>query len=372
MRRLKHILKKEFRQIFRDPAIMRLILVMPAIQLLILPFAADYEIKNIKIGLIDQDYSSYSSTLVRKFEFSDYFDLVRFGSDSYQGERWMDDGEVDLNLTIPPGFEVDLVREKEASIQLSVNAVNGTKGNLGALYAMNIIRDFNADVRSEWLHWPRTNPIPIIDVIPLKWYNDNSDYQTFMVPGILAILLTMVGSFLAAMNIVKEKEIGTIEQLNVTPIKKHQFILGKLIPFWLMGFIILTIGLIISYLVYGIAPASNIGVLYVFAGLYVICILGLGFTVSNFTHTQQQAMMVSFFFILIFILMSGLYTPIESMPGWAQNIAWANPATYMVNALRLILLKGAVWKDLTQHLMVVGAIGLLLNTTAIITYRKKN
>ncbi|NNF34495.1 MAG: ABC transporter permease, partial [Saprospiraceae bacterium] len=205
-----------------------------------------------------------------------------------------------------------------------------------------------------------------------KWYNEKSDYQTFMVPGILAILLTMVGSFLAAMNIVKEKEIGTIEQLNVTPIKKYEFILGKLIPFWLMGYIILTIGLIISFVIHGIAPASNIGILYLFSGLYVFCILGLGFLVSNFTHTQQQAMMISFFFMLIFILMSGLYTPIESMPDWAQKIAWSNPATYMVDAMRLILLKGARWTDMTTHMVIVGLIGIVFNTAAVFTYRKKN
>jgi ABC-2 type transport system permease protein len=372
MSAIGHLLKKEFRQILRDPAIMRLILVMPAIQLLVLPFAADYEIKNIKIGIIDQDHSSYSTTLIHKIEYSEYFDLVQYTHDIRKGESWLDNSEVDLYLVIPPELEVDLVREKKASIQLSVNAVNGTKGNLGALYAINIIRDFNADIRSEWVQWPRTNPIPLIDIVNQRWYNEKSDYQTFMVPGILAILLTMVGSFLAAMNIVKEKEIGTIEQLNVTPIKKYEFILGKLIPFWLMGYVILTIGLIISYLVYGIMPGSNIGILYLFSGLYVFCILGLGFMVSNFTNTQQQAMMVSFFFILIFILMSGLYTPIESMPGWAQKVAWANPATYMVDAMRMILLKGARWTDMTTHLTTVGVIGIFLNSLAVYTYRKKN
>ncbi|NNF34888.1 MAG: ABC transporter permease, partial [Saprospiraceae bacterium] len=137
MNALKHLLKKEFKQILRDPAIMRLILVMPAIQLLILPFAADYEIKNIKIGIVDQDHSSYSKLLIHKFEYSDYFDLVQYNHDVRVGESWLDESEVDLYLNIPSRFEGDLVRDKEASIQLAVNAVNGTKGNLGALYAMN-------------------------------------------------------------------------------------------------------------------------------------------------------------------------------------------------------------------------------------------
>jgi ABC-2 type transport system permease protein len=369
---MRHILKKEFRQIIRDPAIMRLILLMPAIQLLVLPFAADYEIKNINIGIVDQDHSSYSRELIRKLEYSAYFSLEAYSHVEQEGFDWIEDESVDLFLQIPNNFESDLVREKEAQLTLAINAVNGTKGNLGALYAMNIIRDYNAGIRAAWIQWPRVNPIPLIEISHLKWYNKLSNYQTFMVPGILAILLTMVGSFLAAMNIVKEKEVGTIEQLNVTPIKKYHFILGKLIPFWLMSYVILTIGLIISYWIHGIVPGSNLGLLYLFSGVYVLAILGLGLLISNYTHTQQQAMMVSFFFMLVFILMSGLYTPIESMPTWAQKLSWSNPSTYMVDVMRMILLRGAQLSDIASHLIIVAGMGIGLNALAVWTYKKKN
>lgn len=372
MKVLLHLLRKEFRQIFRDPAILRLIFLMPAIQLLVLPFTADYEIKNINIGIIDKDHSSYSRELIRKLEYSNYFQLTGYSHSSKNGEQWLDNETADLYLEIPPRFEADLVREKKAAVLLSVNAVNGTKGNLGAFYASSIIRDFNAGVRSEWIHWPEINPIPMIGITNTKWYNKKSNYQTFMVPGILGVLLTMVGVFLAALNIVREKEIGTIEQLNVTPIKKYHFILGKLIPFWLMGFVILTIGLVISYVIYGIVPMANIGLLYMFAGVYLLAIVGIGLLISNFANTQQQAMMIAFFFLLIFILMSGLYTPIESMPEWAQKMAWANPASYVVDVTRMILLRGCNFSDISHHLTVITGYGIVLNALAVWTYRKKN
>ena len=371
MRILKHLLKKEFRQIFRDPAILRLIFLMPAIQLLVLPFTADYEIKYIKIGIIDQDHSSYSRELTRMIEYSNYFSLTGFSPKSSDGLAWIEDASVDLYLEIPASFEADLVRDQEAAILMVVNAVNGTKGSIGANYATNIIRQYNEDIRAEWVHWPRVHPIPMIDVSSREWYNKRKDYQTFMVPGILAVLLTMVGAFLSALNIVREKEIGTIEQLNVTPIRKSHFIIGKLIPFWLLSFVVLSIGLLISYLVHGIAPQSNIGLLYLFSGIYVLAVLGVGLLISNFTNTQQQAMMLSFFFMLIFILMSGLYTPIESMPPWAQTVAWANPVSYMVDVMRMILLRGCVFSDILHHLIVVLGIGVALNVLAVLTYRKR-
>lgn len=372
MRVLKHLLIKEFRQIFRDPAILRLIFIMPAIQLLILPFTADYEIKNLDVGVIDKDQSTYSRELIRKLEYSNYFTLTAFDHLSKNGLDWLESGQVDLYIEIPANFEATLVRDKKAELQLVVNAVNGTKGNLGANYLLNIIRDYNEDIRTKWLHWGRMNPYPMISVVPRKWYNKSSNYQTFMVPGILAVLLTMVGAFLAALNIVKEKEIGTIEQLNVTPIKKHQFILAKLIPFWLMSFVILTIGLIISYLVHRIIPAGSLFPLYLFSGIFVFGILGFGLLVSNFTNTQQQAMMVAFFFMLIFILMSGLYTPIESMPGWAQKIAWMNPVSYMVDVMRMVLLRGAGLGDIIPHLIKIMVAGLVLNGLAVWTYKKRS
>jgi ABC-2 type transport system permease protein len=191
-----------------------------------------------------------------------------------------------------------------------------------------------------------------------------------MVPGILAILVTMVGGFLTALNIVKEKEVGTIEQINVTPIKKQYFILGKLIPFWILGNVVFTIGLIISWLIYGIIPLGNILVLYGFIWLFLLAVLGFGLLISTYSDTQQQAMLIMFFFMMIFILMGGLFTPIDSMPGWAKVIARFNPLSYMIDVMRMVILKGSGWKDILPQLWKIALFAVVLNTWAILNYRK--
>ena len=191
-----------------------------------------------------------------------------------------------------------------------------------------------------------------------------------MVPGILAILVTMVGGFLSALNIVKEKEIGTIEQINVTPIREHHFILGKLIPFWVLGNVVFTVGLLVSWIIYGIVPAGNLALLYSFIGVYLLCVLGLGLLVSTFCETQQQAMFIMFFFMMIFILMGGLFTSTDSMPGWAQAVSRANPVTYLIEVMRMIVLKGSRFSDISKHLAIVAAFAVGLNTLAVWNYRK--
>lgn len=191
-----------------------------------------------------------------------------------------------------------------------------------------------------------------------------------MVPGILALLVTMVGGYLSALNIVKEKEVGTIEQLNVSPIKKIHFILGKLIPFWILGNVVFTIGLIISWLVYGIVPLGSLFVLYGFIWLFLLAVLGFGLLISTYSDTQQQAMLIMFFFMMIFILMGGLFTPIDSMPGWAKVIAELNPVTYMIEVMRMVILKGSGWKDITPHIMKISLFAIVLNTWAVLNYRK--
>ena len=185
--------------------------------------------------------------------------------------------------------------------------------------------------------------------IPLFWYNETLNYKTFMVPGILVLLVTMITLFLSGMNIVREKEIGTLEQINVTPIKKYQFIIGKLFPFWLLGLVLLTIGLIISKLLFDIPILGSLSLMYFYTSIYILVILGIGLFISNFTNTQQQAMFIAWFFMVIFILMSGLFTPIASMPPWAQTITDFNPIKYYVEVMRMVMLKGAGLKDILPH-----------------------
>lgn len=372
MRALRILLEKEFRQVFRDPAILRLIFLMPIIQLLIMPLAADYEVKNIKLCVVDFDRSSYSQKLVNKITATNYFQLVDY-TDSYEKAlTYVEKDEADLVLQIPSSFEKQLVKEDRATVFMALNAINGVKANLGGAYLRSIIGDFNQEVRLEWLQLPRLSPQPTIQVSAINWFNPLMNYQVFMVPGILVILVTMVGAFLSALNIVKEKEIGTIEQINVTPIRKYQFILGKLIPFWVLGLIILTIGLIISWAVYGIVPAGNVFTIYIFAAVYLLAVLGMGLLVSTFANTQQQAMLLSFFLMMIFILLGGLYTSIDSMPGWAQTFTKFNPVSYFIEVMRMVVLKGSGLYDIRNHLLIVFAFAVVLNSFAVWNYRKRS
>ncbi len=372
MRTLLFLLQKEFRQVFRDPSILRIIFVMPMIQLLILPWAADYEVKDIKLAVVDQDHSEYARRLISKITASGYFKLQDYTASYQAALHDIEKDQADLILEIPAFFERELVKEDEASLFIAVNAINGVKANLGGAYLGRIIQDYNREVRTEWIQFPRFSPETTIEVTSSNWFNPLMNYKYFMVPGILVILVTMVGSFLSALNIVKEKEIGTIEQINVTPVKKYQFILGKLIPFWVLGLIVLSIGMLIARVAYGIIPAGSLFTIYVFSAVYLLAVLGLGLLVSTFTSTQQQAMLISFFMMMVFILLGGLYTSIDSMPKWAQLITRVNPVSYFIEVMRMVVLKGSSLGDIKNQLLTMLGFAVFLNSWAVISYRKRN
>jgi ABC-2 type transport system permease protein len=372
MRTLRFLLQKEFRQIFRDPAILRIIFVMPVIQLLILPWAADYEVKDINLSVVDHDHSSYSRQLVSKITASGYFLLDNYTNSYDQSLDRIEHDKSDLVLEIPASFEKNLVKEDQSELFIAINAINGVKANLGGAYLGSIIQDYNREVRLKWIQFPRMNPELTIEITSSNWFNPLMNYKFFMVPGILVILLTMVGANLAAINIVREKEIGTIEQINVTPIKKHHFILGKLIPFWLLGLIVLSLGLLIARVAYGIIPVGSFVVIYVFAAVYLLAVLGLGLLVSTYSSNQQQAMLVSFFMMMIFILLGGLYTSIDSMPAWARAITKINPVAYFIEVMRMVVLKGSGFADIKNHLFTMLGFAIILNGWAVISYRKRS
>lgn len=374
MKVLRFILQKEFRQIFRDKIILAMMFMMPTIQLIIMPLAANFEVKNINIAYVDHDHSSYSEQLINKIAASGYFKIA--GSpDSYKnGLKMIEDGDADLVLEIPLGFERNLVREGSQKINLSVDAINGTKSSLGGGYLVSVIADFNSNLDLNFKVPNGTTGVSTatISVVSSNWYNPRAEYKYYMVPGILVLLLTMIGGFITALNIVKEKEIGTIEQINVTPIKKWQFILGKLIPFWIVGMIVFTIGLIVMYVVYGIFPQGSLLLLYLFAGVYLIALLGMGLLISTFADTQLQAMFVAFFFMMIFMLMSGFFTSTDSMPHWAKTISNLTPVTHFISVVRLIVLKGSGFSQVKTEFVYLIGFALLLNGLAIFNYRKTN
>jgi ABC-2 type transport system permease protein len=371
MRTIRFLLQKEFRQIFRNRTLLRMILMVPVIQLLILPLAADYEVKNINIAVVNHDHSTYSKNLVTRITSSGYFRLVEYNDSYKEAMALIEKDKADLILEIPSNFERDLVRENESRIFVAVNAINGSKANLGGNYLASIVRNFNEEIRTEWIAKEKFNQQPILSVTTTNWFNPFLNYKFFMVPGILAVLVTMVGGYMSALNIVKEKEIGTIEQINVTPIRKHHFILGKLIPFWILGMVVFSIGLtIIAIGVYRIIPQGSILLLYGFLSIYLLAVLGFGLLISTYADTQQQAMSLAFFFIMIFLLMSGLFTPVDSMPGWARVIAQFNPVTYFIDVMRMIVLKGSTFHDVQNHLLKILGFAVVLNTWAVINYRK--
>lgn len=370
MRTIRFLLQKEFRQIFRNRSILALVLVMPVIQLILLPMAANYEVKNINIAVIDNDHSSYSQKLISKITASGYFRLTGYNYSYKAAMQLIESDQADLVLEIPRGFERNLVRENRQQLFVAVNAINGTRANLGGVYLGSVIKAENNDIRLDLVQPGRFNPRPQIQIESANWYNPYLNYRMYMVPGILATLVTMIGGFLTALNIVKEKEAGTIEQINVTPIKKHHFILGKLIPFWILGNVVFTLGLVVARVVYGIVPAGSIFLLYGFVAVYLLAVLGFGLLVSTFCDTQQQAMFIMFFFIMIFILMGGLFTPIDSMPDWAKTVSRFNPVSYLIEVMRMVILKGSGFTDIAGKLGIIAIFGVVLNGWAIVNYKK--
>jgi ABC-2 type transport system permease protein len=369
MRTIRFLLRKEFRQIFRNRIILAMIVVMPAIQLMILPLAADYEVKNINIAVVDNDRSAYSQRLISTITASGYFRLTGFTNSFDKAFKLIEKDRADLVLEIPAGFERNIIRESQEQVLIAVNAINGVKASLGGSYLSSIVKNFNRDIRLD-LSPSSSIQNPAIEIVSSNWFNTFLNYKVFMVPGILAILVTMVGGFLSCLNIVKEKEVGTIEQINVTPIKKHHFILGKLIPFWILGNVVFTIGLFISWLIYGIAPEGNVLVLYGFIWIYLLAVLGFGLLISTYCETQQQAMFIMFFFMMIFILMGGLFTSIDSMPSWAQWVARLNPVTYLISVMRMVILKGSTLVDILPHIAITFVFATVLNVWAVINYKK--
>lgn len=372
MRTLIILLRKEFRQIFRNTTILRLIIAMPIIQLIILPLAADYEIKNINVSIVDHDHSSYSQKLIDKIFASGYFQLNDFSNSFNESFKEFQKDNSDIIIEIPQNFEKDLFKENKSSLFLAANSINGVKVSVGSAYLSSIIRNFNSEIQIDYLK-ANNKPISVsqIEVTSINWYNPYLNYPFFMVPGILVLLVTMVGSYMSALNIVKEKEIGTIEQINVTPVKKVYFLLGKLIPFWLIGIFVFSLGLFgIARLIYHIVPVGSLLLLYLFLAVYLVVMLGIGLLISTYSDTQQQAMSLAYFFMMIFILMGGLFTPIDSMPVWAQWIAHFNPVTYFIEVVRMIILKGSGFADIKFHFLIILCMALFFNTWALINYKK--
>jgi ABC-2 type transport system permease protein len=341
--------------------------------LVILSNAATFEIKNINFSYIDHDKTSVSRALIQKFDASTYFNVITDFPSNNIATSAMLEGKVDVILEIPPYFERNLLKDKSTDISVTINAIDGAAAGVENVYINQIVQQFNKNISVELMQPSDLKNIPKkIESIPSFWFNETLNYKTFMVPGILVLLVTMITLFLSGMNIVREKEIGTLEQINVTPIKKYQFIIGKLFPFFVIALILLSVGLIIAKVLFSVPIIGSLALMYFYTAIYILVILGIGLFISNFTETQQQAMFIAWFFMVIFILMSGLFTPIESMPSWAQLITEFNPIRYFVEVMRMVMLKGSNFTDITPQLIKTFIYAVVMNGLAIISYKKIN
>ena len=371
MRTILFILQKEFLQIFRNRMMLPIIFIMPLLQLVILVNAATMEMKNLNIFIVDQDLSVTSRQLVDRFSASPFFRISNWSTSLNEADEIMERGKTDIILNIPGNFEKDLVKKNHAEVQLLVNAINGTVAGIGYIYAVSIIGSLNRDIIAKWYQIPK-NVVTLqsISAKPSFWYNPELNYKVFMVPAVLAILITVIGIFLSGLNIVREKELGTIEQINVTPIRKYQFIFGKLLPFLIIGLVELGFGLTIGKILFNIPINGSLFVLFTTASIYLITILGIGLLISTLARTLQQSIFISYFLIMVFMMMSGLFTSVETMPNWAQTINIINPIAYFMKLVRTILLKGSGFRDIYHDIVALIIYGIAILSLATWRYRK--
>ena len=369
MRTILFLLQKEFLQIFRNRFILPIIFIMPIVQMVVLVFAATLEMKNIEVAIVDKDLSTYSRRLSGKFESSPFFKVQGYSFSIDQAEDLLRSNDADMVIHIPSGFERDLNREGRVKVQLLFDAVNATTAGLSNAYATNVIRDFNARIIIERTGM-QGKTAGQVNIIPSYWYNPDLNYKIFMLPGILVILVTMIGMMLTALNLVREKELGTAEQINVTPIRKYQFITGKLLPFWIIALFELSIGLLIGKIFFNLPMEGSIALLFLFASVYLMVALGLGLFLSTVSNSQIQVMFLMFFFFISFVLMGGIFTPVESMPDWAIKVNTINPLAYFIRVIRMILLKGSGFADIQYEFYALLVYGVAILGLATWRYRK--
>lgn len=368
MRTIRFIIQKEFVQIFRNRTMIPIIFLMPVFQMVLLAYAATLEMKNIDFVVVDHDLSSSSRALTARFQGSPFYTFQGYTPSLPQALEAVEADKADLVLVIPPDFDHDLYKEGRGSLQLLISAINGVAAGMTEGYSRSIVLDYNRSLlpagASAEVEMQR------ISVLTRYWYNPALNYKTYMVPGILVVLVTVIGMFLTSLNLVREKEMGTIEQINVTPVKKYHFIAGKLIPFWLIALFDLAFGLTIGKLLFDIPIEGSLLLLFGAASVYLLVVLGLGLLFSTFAETQQQVMFINFFFMLVFIMMSGIFTSVESMPGWARELNRINPFFYFMRIIRMILLKGSTLSDIWPEVRSLAIYALFVLTMAVLRYRK--
>ncbi len=358
---MKHLILKELLQLRRNTFVPRLILIFPIMMVCIMPWVMDMEVKGVNVVVVDKDNSTLSQQLVQRMDNSERFRLIGMRRTYSEAMDDIERCDADIIVEIPQDYERDLRRGNMPSILVAANAVNGTKGSLGSSYASSVI--------AQNLPMSGMSADP---VSTLYLYNNHLNYKRYMIPALFSLLIMMLCGFLPALNIVGEKEAGTIEQMNVTPVSRSAFIFAKLIPYWVIAILVLTLCLFLSWLIYGITPVGNPLLIYFISLLLAFTFSGLGLVISNYSDTMQQAIFVMWFFVTCMMLLSGLFTPISSMPDWAQNMTRAFPVSYYIDAVRTIFLRGGALVDILPQTFALLCFASVIDLWAVLSYRKKS
>ncbi|MBQ5896151.1 MAG: ABC transporter permease [Bacteroidaceae bacterium] len=366
MRQLFILIQKEFIQIYRDPLLPKLIFIFPVIVMLIMPWVTSMEVNNVNIAIIDEDQSTLSHRMTSDIRATKYFTINDEATTYDVAHTLLDDCEVDIILFIPKNFEQDITSAEPQALDISANAVNATKGTLGSQYLAQTI----GSTLSKYMDEQGVKQLSDLVTIQHR-YNPTLNYRYLMIPALMIILLIMICGFLSAINIVSEKENGTIEQINVTPVGKFTFVLAKLIPFWLIGLFVISIAMIIAWWIYGLVPVGSLGNIYLASILFILGFSGFGVTVANLSENILQTMFVMFFFIMVSMLLSGLLTPISSMPEWAQHLTVILPPRYYIEIMRSVYLKGSTFMELWHNFAALGVFVIVFNVLAAVTYKKQ-
>jgi len=365
MKSIIEFVRKEFFQFRRDPKMFALILIAPVVQLVFLGFAANLDVTLVRTVIYDQDRSATSKDFSEKFSSSGYFRIEKYVSSYDEIIKDIDNGNVIMALVIPDDFEKNIYNRRTASVQALFNGSDGNTANISAGYVQKIISAYSEKISLDFVNKTGkkvlgANITPEIRV----WYNPELKTRNFMVPGIVGLLLSLITLILTSLAVVKEKEIGTMEQLIVTPLKPYQIIIGKLVPFVLIAFVAVLIILTAMWLIFGIPVKGDIWFLFLSSFLYILSTLGLGLFVSTISKTQQQAMMISIFGVMMpMIFLSGFAFPIENMPMVIQTVSYIIPLRYFIEIIRGVVLKGLGLTDLW-----INAVMLLLMGVAILFF----
>ena len=359
------MLRKEFRQFFRNPFLPRLCVMFPLMVMLVMPLVTDMEVKHIGVVMIDNDHSPFSRRLAADINASEYLGLYAVTATYTEALGDVERGHADVIVSIPQGFYNSLSSHTPLTLDLSANAVNATKGAMGLQYLNQVISSALTSDQAGAVSAP-------VAVSTLNLFNPTLNYRHFMIPALMIMLIVMICGFLPALNIVGEKEKGTIEQINVSPIGQLTFTLGKIIPYWIIGLVVITIGIVIARLVYGLSTQGGLSTIYCATALFIVVMSSMAVILANFSDNMQQVMFVMFFFVMVFILMSGLMTPVQSMPGWAQKVTCVIPPRYYVDIMRATYLRGASMADQLPSFSMLGLFALFLTLVAILSYKKQN